>query len=149
EALDIFQTLADQYGIAETFDLLGTAACNTAAGPIAAIEYYEQAIALWRVLDERQGLISSLSMLALCGPSYLSATMVWSVRGASACIRDAQEGLGLAQQVGWRSGEAFALFCLADVLGPLGEYTRALEAIQKCLDIATEIEHTPSMTFAY
>lgn len=149
EALDIFQTLADQRGLAETFDLLGTAAYNSGGGPTTGMQYYEQAIALWRQLGERQGLISSLVMLTLRGTNYLSTTMVWSITSGNACIRDAEEGLVLARQIGWRSGEALALCFLGMILGPRGEYTRALACAQAGLDIAIEIEHNPWMTLAH
>jgi DNA-binding CsgD family transcriptional regulator len=149
EALDIFQSLTDERRLAETFDLLGTAASNGAGGPITGIGYYRQAIELWRKLDERQGLISSLVMLALRGTDYLSTAMVWSLTSGNACIRDAEEGLSLARQIGWRSGEALALCFLGMILGPRGEYTRALTCAQAGLDIAIEIEHGPWMTFAH
>ena len=149
EALDIFQSLADERRLAETFDLLGTAASNGTGGPITGIGYYRQAIELWRKLDERQGLISSLVMLALRGTDYLSTAMVWSLTSGNACIRDAEEGLSLARQIGWRSGEALALCFLGMILGPCGEYTRALTCAQAGLDIAIEIEHGPWMTFAH
>jgi DNA-binding CsgD family transcriptional regulator/tetratricopeptide (TPR) repeat protein len=149
EALDIFQSLADEPRLAETFDLLGTAASNGIGGPITGIGYYRQAIELWRKLDERQGLISSLVMLALRGTDYLSTAMVWSLTSGNACIRDAEEGLSLARQIGWRSGEALALCFLGMILGPCGEYTRALTCAQAGLDIAIEIEHGPWMTFAH
>lgn len=149
EALDIFQSLADERRLAETFDLLGTAASNGIGGPITGIGYYRQAIELWRKLDERQGLISSLVMLALRGTDYLSTAMVWSLTSGNACIRDAEEGLSLARQIGWRSGEALALCFLGMILGPCGEYTRALTCALAGLDIAIEIEHGPWMTFAH
>ena len=149
EALDIFSALGDERGLAETFDLIGTAATNSDSGPVTGMEYYEQAITLYRRLEERQGLISSLVMLALRGTNYLSTTMVWSTTSGSPCIRDAEEALALARQIGWRSGEALAMCVLGMILGPQGEYARALACAQAGLDIAREIEHGPWMTFAH
>src|ERR1700680_1248223 len=51
--------------------------------------------------------------------------------------------------MGLGAGEAYALVSLACSLGPKGEYTRAWRCAQASLDIATEIEHGPWMTYAH
>ena len=64
EALDIFRELSDQQNIAETLDLLGLASFNMGGSQIkVGVGYYEQAIALWRKLQNHQGLIFSLGMV--------------------------------------------------------------------------------------
>lgn len=148
EARDIFQGLADQRGLAETFDLLAIANYNI-DGPITGVAYYEQAIALWRTLDEHQGLASSLAMMAVRSTNYLNIAGVWVTASRAACVRDGEEALAIARQLGWRSAEALALIFLGIGLGPRGEYARALTCAQAGLDIATEIEHEPWMGFAH
>jgi DNA-binding CsgD family transcriptional regulator len=148
EARDIFQKLADQRGLAETFDLLAIASYNM-GGPITGIAYYQQAIALWRVLDERQGLASSLATMAVRSTNYLNLTGVWAAATRDECVRDGEEALAIARQLGWRSAEALALIFLGIGLGPRGEYDRALTHAQAGLDIATEIEHEPWTGFAH
>src|SRR5437660_1806957 len=123
EARDVFQKLADQRGLAETFDLLAIASYNM-GGPITGIAYYQQAIALWRVLDERQGLASSLATMAVRSTNYLNLTGVWAAARRDECVRDGEEALAIARQLGWRSAEALALIFLGIGLGPRGEYDR-------------------------
>jgi ATP/maltotriose-dependent transcriptional regulator MalT len=57
------------------------------------------------------------------------------------CLREGEEAVEIAHQIGWRSGEANALIYLGFALGPRGEYTHALECAQAALDISQEIEH--------
>jgi ATP/maltotriose-dependent transcriptional regulator MalT len=148
EAQNIFQELADQQGLAETLDLLAIANYNM-GGPITGIGYYEQAITLWRALDERKGLTSSLAMMAVRSTNYLNITGVWATASRVECVRDGEEALAIARQLGWRSAEALALIFLGIGLGPRGEYARALTYALAGLDIATEIEHEPWMGFAH
>ena len=149
EALEIFRTLSDRRSMAETLDLLGMASFNMGGSQIeVGVGYYAQAIALWRALEDRQGLVFSLGMVGLRGPNYLNALTAWQAPGAE-CVREHEEALIHARQMGWRAGEAYALVSLACCLGPQGEYTRAWRCAQTSLDIATEIEHGPWMTYAH
>ncbi len=149
EALDIFRELSDQQNIAETLDLLGLASFNMGGSQIkVGVGYYEQAIALWRKLQNHQGLIFSLGMVGLRGPNYLNTITAWQAPGAE-CIRDLEEALTHARQMGWRAGEAYALVSLGCCLGPQGEYLLAWRSAQASLDIAAEIEHGPWMTYAH
>lgn len=148
EALDIFHGLHDQHGLAETLDLLGTT--SLMGGLLrSGIAYYEQAITFWRTLGDRQHLISSLGMATMRGPNYLSDSLIWMMTNGQEYIRDAEEAVALARQMGWRAGEAYALTFLGVGLGPRGEYGRAWMYGQAALDIAVEIEHGLWMTFAH
>ena len=149
EALDIFRSFSDRHSMAETLDLLGTCSFNMGGSQVAAgTRYYTQAIELWRALEVRQGLVYSLGMVGLRGPNYLNALTPWQAPRAE-CVRDLEEGLTRARQMGWRAGEAYALVSLACCLGPQGEYTRAWQCAQASLDIATEIEHGAWTTYAH
>ena len=57
--MSIFQASSDQHGLAETLDFLGVASLMS-GDLIASANYYQQAIAIFRALDDRQALISSL-----------------------------------------------------------------------------------------
>ncbi len=147
EALAIFQQVNDRAGVADTFDLLGMASYlsgNLAQGTA----YYERAVALYRELENRQGLSSSLATLALSSATYQTETMVPAATTLAEAARDGEVALKLAQEIGWRAGEAYALICLGFCLGPQGEYTRAVEAVQKGLAIAQGIEHRQWITAA-
>ena len=71
EALSIFQASSDQHGLAETLDFLGVASLMS-GDLISSAHYYEQAIALWRDLDDRPALISSLIFFAGRGGLYFT-----------------------------------------------------------------------------
>jgi DNA-binding CsgD family transcriptional regulator/Flp pilus assembly protein TadD len=126
EALEIFQALNDRRGVAQTLDLLGMA-CNLGGDPAQSNAYYEQAVALFRELDDRQGLASSLTQLAFGGGIFQRAL--------------GEEAIAIAQDIGWRSGEAYARIMLGLGLGFQGEYARGLDLLRSGLNIAEEIEH--------
>jgi non-specific serine/threonine protein kinase len=47
----------------------------------------------------------------------------------------------MAVDIGWRTGECFALWNLGACLGPQGEFDRALRYVQEAIAIAEEMEH--------
>ncbi|MGZ3611038.1 MAG: helix-turn-helix transcriptional regulator [Ktedonobacteraceae bacterium] len=140
KALTIFEALHNKHGIAETLDLLGMTSylgCDLTQGTI----YYKQAVALFRELDDRQGLTSSLATLTMRGPTYQTDTMVSAATSLADVIPDGEMALKIAQEIGQRSAEAYAYIFLGVCLGAKGDYSRALEFAQKGLEIAEEIEH--------
>jgi tetratricopeptide (TPR) repeat protein len=138
EALELFRAANDRRGMAATYDLLG--ATNVIGGDIpAAVEHYERAVARFRELGDLQGLSSSLATFSTRGASCLWTATVWPIVDAAECARDGEEALRLAQQIGWRSGEAGALVCLASIHGARGEYARALECARASMAISQEI----------
>ena len=139
EALALFETLNDPRGLAETLDLLGmTSQLNSAL--IQSHSYYQRAIRIARESDDRWGLSSSLACLTLCAPSYLKNLDVPATSLVEA-IRNAEEAIKVAREIGWRAGEAFAGLLLAMCLGPQGDYARALDAVRASLALAEEIQH--------
>lgn len=148
EALDLFQALNDQRGLAETLDLLGMAS-QMNGDVIQSYSAYRRAIDLWRDLGDRRGLVSSLAAsLPLCAANYLHNLDV-PATGLAETTGAGEEAVRLAREIGWRAGEAFALFNLALCLGPLGEYAEALEAAQTALVCAEEIQHRQWITAAH
>jgi tetratricopeptide (TPR) repeat protein len=106
--------------------------------------YLEQAVALFRELDDRQGLASSLPTLMLSAPSYFTELSVTASAGLSetlSLVREGEAALQIARDIGYRSGEAYAMIELTNCLGALGEYARALAHGQEGLRVAEEIEH--------
>ena len=140
EALAIFESSNDRQGIAATLDLLGMASylCADLAGSIA---YYERAAPLLRELDDRPGLISSLTMLSTRAGSYELGSMTADQASFTTAVHDGETAVELAWAIGWRAGEAFARTQLATVLGLHGEYAKALEMAERGLSIAEEIGH--------
>jgi DNA-binding CsgD family transcriptional regulator len=139
EALAILQGTDYRPGLAQTFDLLGVT--HFMAGDLVqGANYYEQAISLFRQLDDRHGLVSSLTMFSFRGGSYTFNTTCSLPTSLAECVQDGAEAVAMAQQIGWRAGEAGALVYLALILGPAGAYDRALETAQAALELATEIQ---------
>ena len=148
QALAIFQQLHDSHGIAETLDLLGMTS-YVGGDLVQGTAYYEPAVDLFRELDDRQGLTSSLATMTLRGVTYQTETMISASTNLDEVVTGAELALKIAHEIGQRSAEAYALFLLGDILGPHGEYARALEYAQKSLEIAEAIEHRQWITAAH
>ncbi len=148
DALAIFQQLHDLHGIAETLDLLGMTS-YLGGDLVQGTTYYEQAVTLFRQLDDRQGLTSSLATMTLRGLTYQTDTMVSASTNLDEVVIGGELALKIAREIGQRSAEAYALLLLGDVLGPHGEYGRALEYARKSLELAEEIEHRQWITAAH
>ncbi len=150
EALTLFQQAHDVQGIAQTYDLMGMA--NTLGGDLVqASAYYQQAVTIFRELEDRQGLASSLTTLMILGEGggYETGTMVPATTSFADSIHFGELALQTAREIGQRSAEAYALFALAQYMGPHGEYARVLEAAQASLTIAKQIEHRQWLTSAH
>ncbi len=124
EALERFEALDDRAGIAATLDLLAMTS-NQAGDWAATVTYYEQAIPILRQLNDRQTLASSLANVVMYTLN----------------LEQANEAVTLARDIGWRSGEAYALGALSWTLLALGRYGQALAARKQSLEVAQAIEH--------
>jgi DNA-binding CsgD family transcriptional regulator len=131
QALDLFEALDDRPGIAATLDLLAMTSnqCGDAARTVA---YYQQAIPILRELEDRQTLASSLSTLS-----------AYTLDEAQA-----REAVELARDIGWRSGEAYGLEYLGQLLAQRGDYGQGLRAVQSGHEIAQAIDHRQWMAWA-
>jgi DNA-binding NarL/FixJ family response regulator/Tfp pilus assembly protein PilF len=148
EALTLFQQAHDAPGVAQTCDLLGMA--SLLGGDLVQGEaYYQQAVALFQELDDRQGLASSLATLAKLGGIYQSETSVPASISFAECLRLGEQAIKTAREIGSRSAEAYTLVSLGQLLGPRGEYARALEVAQAGLSLSEQIEHRQFMTFGH
>ena len=140
EALGLFERVNDRRGVAETVDLIGMAH-HIAGDQRAAAASFDRAVALFAAINDRRGLANALTILSLCGPSHhVSATTPF----ATAVGRDElveQRSLRLTREIGWRAGEAFAGFTLADSLAWRGEFDRAIPMARQSLALARDIGH--------
>lgn len=146
EALSFFQALGDRHGQAETLDLLAGAAYLAADLP-GGIALYTQAATQFRELDKRVELVSAQTWLCFGGATYLNMMLV--AAPLSECIRTGEEALRLAQQINWRTGEAFAALALSQCYGAQGDYTHAMNAAHAGLTIAQELGHTQWLAAAH
>jgi DNA-binding CsgD family transcriptional regulator len=139
-ALAIFQAANDEQGLAVTFDLLG-ATYLMFGDHVQSVAHLEQAAVRFRRLADRRSLASTLAVLTARNEIYTVEHVVSTAPGAAASIRDAEEALQLAREIGWRSGEAYALIVLSRVVVVTGDYKHALTVTQQGYAIAREIEH--------
>ena len=140
EAMAIFEQLGDRHGVAATLELLGMASYLSADLP-ASIDAFERAAILFRSLDDRPRLMTSLAMLTSRGGDDLLGSAVADAAPLAEATRNGEQALELARAIEWRAGEAFALYSLARTLGLTGQYRRALDLARRSLRIAEEIEH--------
>jgi DNA-binding NarL/FixJ family response regulator/tetratricopeptide (TPR) repeat protein len=142
QALKIFERLGDGDGIADTLDLLGTT--SFLAGDYAGSrDYLERSIAISRDQANKWRLSSSLALLSNVGgdmDSTFDATTVAS-RPKSYWIDAGEEALATARDIGWISGEAFALSMLGAVNCARGHLRVSLECAESAEEIAHRINH--------
>jgi DNA-binding CsgD family transcriptional regulator/tetratricopeptide (TPR) repeat protein len=148
EALTLFDGLQSSQGLTETSDLLGMA-YGISGDSMQAVVQYDRAIHGLRALDDRQGLISSLTSRA----AY--ASLGWVETTFSACesserwSRDIEEALRLARRVDSLSGQAFAEWVYGLALATSGQLSQSLVHAQESLRLATEIEHPQWLAAAH
>jgi len=140
EALDVFERLHDRRGIAETLDFLGMTS-NIADDHAQSAAYYARTIPLLEEIDDRQRLVTSLTMWMLQSGFYLSETATSAPLSIDEAMHRGERALAIAREMDWPAGEAFVRYELALWLGPRGHYSRALESAERGLAVAEEIGH--------
>jgi ATP/maltotriose-dependent transcriptional regulator MalT len=140
EALTIFDGLLSSQGLAETSDLLGMAH-GISGDSTQAVAHYDRAIHSLRALDDRQGLISSLTSRAAYASLGLVETTLSAYESSERWSRDIEEALRLARQVDSLSGQAFAEWVYGLALASSGQLSQSLLHAHESLRLATEIEH--------
>jgi DNA-binding NarL/FixJ family response regulator len=140
EALAIFQALGDRRGIAETLDFLGIA-CLVGGDLTASHAHLAHAIVLFRELDHRPGLASALANSSAAGCDVDGNGLFASSSSLTEALRDAEASLGVARDIGWRAGEAYALMVMSQILRGQGNYGPALVASESARAVAEAIGH--------
>jgi predicted ATPase/DNA-binding XRE family transcriptional regulator len=142
EALRLLEQLKDERGIAETLDLLGVA-CEIAADLENSTRWYGRAISAWREVGDQQGLATSLlGVVSGAHSHYFHGNTQPATIPLAEARRYGEESLAIIREIGWRGGEAFALWVYSgQVLGAAGELTTALPSAQQALAIARDIDH--------
>lgn len=138
-ALEIFQELNDERGLAETYDLLGM--CMILAGDTrASAAFYERAVKLFQKLDDRMGLISSQTAYGFLHRNYDTDLVVTEQPFArSAALME--QALQWAREIEYRAGESFTAAMLSISYASQGQYTRALALAARGLELAEAIQH--------
>ena len=140
EALALFERIGDERGVAETLDLIAMSH-HVGGDQRAAATTFERVIERFTALNDRRGLANALALLSLCGPSHhVSSTTPYPTSTGRDELAEFR-AQRLAREIGWRAGEAFIGFLLADCLAWRGEYDRAIPMVRESLALAREIEH--------
>jgi len=148
EAARIFESLNDKRGLAATHDLLGITNLVECNLPQYAT-HYEKAMTLFQELDDRGGFISSLTIYATRGADYLACVAAPVLAPLEDRLRDGQQALEIAQQMGARPAETLGKLWLGLSLASSGQYSQGLELIRAGLDLATSIDHRHFMATGY
>ena len=139
EALDIMRDLDDRAGLAESLDFMGLA--SLMSGQVhRSRDSWAEAISIYREIEDRQALAGLLSYMALHGP-YGEMTTYRPIQGVAESRALLDESLAIARQIGFRSGECYALGVLATLEMAAGRYDDAVKAGSRSLEIALEIGH--------
>jgi tetratricopeptide (TPR) repeat protein len=131
--------------MAETHDLLGMTGFLS-GDLIQGRDNIGQAIVLFEKMDRLRSLSSSLAVLSGLGSHYQIETLVSPVERPDS-LDSAERALKIAQDIGWRAGEAYALCLKSLILGPAGEFGFALETALIARELAREINHRQWLTF--
>src|SRR6266849_855885 len=148
QALALFEAHHDTQGIAETLDLIGVG-YGICGDRVRAVEQLGRAIALFRTLDDRAHLISSLPMHAFFASPWGSDTTYSICGGLEECSAGLAEASRLARQLDSLPGQAFIELASGAVFASFGELGTGLMRAQEALRIATNIQHTQWRTGAY
>ncbi|GAC1434818.1 MAG: hypothetical protein NVS4B1_33260 [Ktedonobacteraceae bacterium] len=144
-ALKIFEQQQDDYGTAETLDMLGMG--NAHYGDIVnAVRLYNDAIELLRATGNNKTLSYSLPTCAICESPAATETTFSTLTTPDVCIQQLTESLHLVRQSDWSAGQAYVEMISGYVHTGFGEFGEALAHLQQALQIATEIEHQQWLT---
>jgi tetratricopeptide (TPR) repeat protein len=140
QALVMFEGVGDQRGLATTLDLLGIT--SLLGGDItASVGCYDRAIPLFRELNDQPSLASSLTGRGHAGGTTFSALTVVPPAVPITPRQDFEEALRITREIGSQAGEAWVAWSLGRLHTVQGRYEKAREAIQRGLEVATQIGH--------
>jgi DNA-binding CsgD family transcriptional regulator len=137
EALAIFQSLDAPQGCADALEWLGVASV-TGADLVKAATYLRRAIDLFRTLGDRAGLTRCLVEITQRGATLHGDWLVPETTRILDAAAEGEEALALAQESGWRYGEAYSQGFLALCVGAQGDYARALPWAESALTTGEE-----------
>ena len=139
EALDIFIEIGESGGLAKTYDLLGIA--NLLRGDLStSVRSYDRAIDLFREMDDRPSLVSSL----IGRGTTVSLQVLLATAPAIApppAQEDLEQAVQIAREIHSVPEEAWAHWSLGLLYTVFGEFGRALGIMQNGLQLALEIGH--------
>lgn len=130
DILPQWRALGDRVGEASTLHMIGYA-YNRVGELQKALEFYEQALSIWRTLTSHQH--NAADTLYNLGGTYAY------IGKPAEAVRSYQEAIKLRRLLGNKNGIAYALNSLGQVYINVGEFQSALEAYQEALRLRIEI----------
>jgi ATP/maltotriose-dependent transcriptional regulator MalT len=106
-----------------------------------ALHHGQRALALFEDMDDRHGVISCLTTLAMAPSIVYETSTVATAGDLPVTVPALERALALARDIDWRSEEAFALGIVGELLAGRGEFGRALADLERALALAEEIGH--------
>src|SRR5258706_4011304 len=138
ESLEIFTRLGDTQGMANTYDLLGMASLHAGDLP-ASYQAYQQAIGLYRTLDDRPGLAAAL--IGGCHASYWDEADVVPAQSYDENRAAARQALNLVRGQEALAAQGYVLWSSAVGRANYGEFSGALAEAREALESASSIQH--------
>ena len=148
EALELFQRLGDQLGIAQTYDLLAMAS-GIYGDAIGATQSASKAISLLGQLGDTVNLTSSYTTRAAFGNSHLLEPVYSALPSPEDCERDLADAMRLARQIGSRSAEGYTAFTACTTSFAFGDFANGVARGREALRVAEEAEHTQWIVAAH
>jgi DNA-binding CsgD family transcriptional regulator len=152
EALSIFEAIDDTPGLGKTLDFVAIT-YGVIGNATQSMNHYERAVPLLRKHDDRRTLSSALINAATftlgswttvaLGMEELPASL-----GADAG-EAAEEAIRLAREIGWRSGEGYAIGQSGLLFARQGQLRDGFQRFAEALSIAEGIQHRVWLTMTY
>lgn len=140
EAARLFAQLGDRRGSASTLDLLGIS--HYMAGDFTrSVDLYREAVALFRAAQDKSGSMTALMIGSSRGTAFISRTVLPTCSALAERVRDCEEGLQIAAEIGARPAEALGHAWLGLNYAMAGHYAPAIHQMRRGLAIAKQIEH--------
>lgn len=148
EAIQIFERADDRRGVAATLDLLGMS--HMISGDIQrGNAYYERAIEHLRALGDKHLLASALTARALRAGDALSETAIGISVELVEPMEELQEAKDISRELGWKSGESYALWMESFVNSARGDLDRGVAAAEQAIRLAQEMGHRQWLAAAH
>ncbi len=140
EAARLFAQLDDRRGSASTLDLLGIS--HYVAGDFTrSVDLYREAVALFRAAQDKSGIMTALMIGSSRGTAFISRTVLPTCSALAERVRDCEEGLQIAAEIGARPAESLGHTWLGLNYAMAGHYAPAIHQMRRGLAIAKQIEH--------
>ena len=171
-ALELAQSIGDPKLIGHSLNRIGNWYLNTGQ-PLAALDYHEQALAVFDELNDLPGKGETLDLLGMTSGHvlrleaqqdyYRDAVVIFralddrkalasTLANLALCTLDpasAEEAIDIAHQIGWYSGEAYACVTAGYVRSFYGQFIESLSHLHRSLELAQAIDHTQWLAGAH